>query len=285
MFKTGEVGFYRIQLLACQVFRVFHTNGQAIDGRPEVIPAVRAQVRPVVSIQREQNALLLVDIHAVLSHLHLLCHLIEASVFAVDEEFGKAYRCGEGQSHVVGCQGAVGVHHFGHVAPVGQQHPVLVLGYAEEFVACVEFDAVGLFLVPLPRAVAAPADTSRNAELRVLTARVHGHKTRYVILLGSDFGAVLGGHMDSKHLVFVAPPVGERVLHSDTVQPHSPVRCGITGAEIGHLDRALILGADNHGLVVIAYGHARNVPGRNRERPGVAALTHMHLHPVGLRQD
>ena len=94
-----------------------------------------------------------------------------------------------------------GVHHVGHVAIVGQQHPALGLVQSQQLVLGVEFDAIRFLVIPQERAVAASPDMGTTGIVGEGALCAKREIAGFILLSRSDRPAVGGGQIELEHLV------------------------------------------------------------------------------------
>ena len=221
-----------------------------------------------------------VDIDTVAGHFDLFGNLIDTFIFSVDEEFGKAYRCREGNAHPLGGDGGIDVHHVRHVAIVGEQHPVFVFLDTEHLRREVELDAVGLLVIPIPGRVATSTDASRTRHVRIFAHAVDRNVAIHIVLFRDDGLLVGRRHVDGKALVLVLTPSRQRRRERDAVEP-SVVFSHVRVAEgEGRNDFVLILATVHEEGVVAIEVEVRHVVHLVGESPVVVGVVHMELIPV-----
>ena len=149
----------------------------------------------------QQPAVVLVDLDALLMHLHLVADLIGAGVAAVHIEVDELGRWTEFHSHEAAQVVGQGIPDHRLVAVVGQQSPASGVRkiIAQESMLLLELHTVGLFVAVPPRGVAAPANLGTIIPFGLIAIYIDEAAVDVGFLAGNSL-TVLGLDVDCGHV-------------------------------------------------------------------------------------
>ena len=219
LLQLGEDGAHRVDGVRRGIFvlGVLNGSGHAIHLGPEIVVGLRTLVGTVVNIECQQDATLVAHVHTVLALLHLLGKLVDTTIVAIDKHLHVARMVGERQAQPLSRLEDKSVHQVGHVAIVGQQHPVLRLRQAQQLMLLVQLQAQRLLIVPEERAVATATNLRARRVVGERTAAVHIDEAVLVFLFRGDVEPVVGGDEELEHPIMVFCFLLGVILNGQTV--------------------------------------------------------------------
>ena len=224
-------------------------------------------------VETQQQPSCLIYIHTVLSDFNLLRQLIHADVLTIEEHLHKTAMVRVRHAHPTCRLKRHHIHHVGHVAIIGKQVPVLCLVQSEQFALRVEFELIGLLVIPFPTGVATSADTSCARIVRVLALAIQGEMAIEPNRLVHNRSLLFSHDAEGEDPVLVVP----FLLISQAIGESDAVQCLHT--ERHHDFLAILIQRIGSQCLILREVELRVLVNLQRHRPRLTAISVVHLHP------